>query len=89
MLKYELRCNNDLERIDYLKKLDIKDKSGMTLDTPLIPKRRTRKIKNSRFGNSSVTSTVVSTTAAPATRSEFSVVYHAAIECEVKAYPRI
>jgi hypothetical protein len=74
MLEYELRCNNDPERIDYLKKLDAKGKSGMTLDTPSIPKRRTRKIKNSRLGNSPVTSTVVPTTAAPATRSEFSVV---------------
>jgi hypothetical protein len=74
MLEYELRCNNDLERIDYLKKLDAKGKSRKTSDTPSIPKRRTRKIKNSRLGSSPVTSTVVPITAAPATRSEFSVV---------------
>jgi hypothetical protein len=73
MLEYELRYNNDLERIDHLKKLDIKSKFGMTLNTSSILKRRTRKIKNSRFGNSPVTSIVIFTIAAPAARSEFSV----------------
>jgi hypothetical protein len=74
MLEYKLRCNNDLERIDYLKKLDAKGKFGMIFNTLSILKRRTRKIKNSRFGNSPVTSIIVFTTAAPVTKSEFSVV---------------
>jgi hypothetical protein len=74
MFEYELRCNNDLERIDYLKKFNIKDKFGIIFDILSISKRRTRKIKNSYFRNSPVISTVIFTIAAPVTKSEFSVV---------------
>jgi hypothetical protein len=74
MLEYELRYNNDSKRINYLKKLDTKSKSGMTLNTLSIPKRRTRKIKNSRLRNSPVISTVILTIATPAIRSEFNII---------------
>jgi hypothetical protein len=45
MLEYELRYNNDLKRIDYLKKLDTEDKTKKFFDTSSILKRRIRKIK--------------------------------------------
>jgi hypothetical protein len=74
MLEYELRYNNDLKRIDYLKKLDIKGKFRKTPDTLSIPKRRTRKIKNSRLKSSPVTFIIILIIAAPVIRSEFSVI---------------
>jgi hypothetical protein len=77
MLEYELRYNNDLKRIDYLKKLDAEGKSRNIFDTLSIPKRRTRKIKNSRFRNSPVTFTVIFTAITPAIGNEFSVIVSA------------
>jgi hypothetical protein len=74
MLEYELRYNNDLKRIDYLKKLDAEGKSRKILNTPLILKRRTRKIKNSRFGNSPVIFTIIFIIVTPAIKNEFSVI---------------
>jgi hypothetical protein len=74
MLEYELRYNNDLKRIDYLKKLDAEGKSKKIFNTPSILKRRTRKIKNSRLENSPVIFTMIFTTVTPAIRNEFSVI---------------
>jgi hypothetical protein len=79
MLEYKLRYNNDPERIDYLRKLDTKGKSRKTFDTLSIFKRRTRKIKNSRFRNSSVISTIILTVVTSFIKNEFSVVIPAVI----------
>jgi hypothetical protein len=69
-----LRYNNDLERIDYLKKLNAEGKFRKILNTLSILKRRTRKIKNSRLKNSLVISIIILIAATPAIGNEFSVI---------------
>jgi hypothetical protein len=69
-----LRYNNDLERIDYLKKLNAEGKFRKILNTLSILKRRTRKIKNSRLKNSLVISIIILIAVTPAIGNEFSVI---------------
>jgi hypothetical protein len=57
-----------------LKKLDAEGKFRKIFNTLSIPKRRTRKIKNSRLKNSPVIFTVIFIAVTPAIRNEFSVI---------------
>jgi hypothetical protein len=51
MLNYELRYDNDLKRISYLRKLEAENEIVKIFNARFIAKKRTRKIKNSRIGN--------------------------------------